>query len=56
MVIVFSMPSSWYYLAMRMLCGVQDLDVHISRGIANRIHRLDRLANNSTGSMHGPCA
>jgi hypothetical protein len=37
-------------------CGVQDLDVHICRAIDNRIHRLDRLANNSTGSMHGPCA
>jgi hypothetical protein len=31
-------------------------DVHFSRAIDNRIHRLDRLANNSTGSMHGPCA
>jgi hypothetical protein len=31
---------------------VQDLDVHVSRAIDNRIHRLDRLANNSTGSMH----
>jgi hypothetical protein len=37
-------------------CGVQDLDVHVSRAIDNRIHRLDRFANNSTGSMHGPCA
>jgi hypothetical protein len=31
-------------------------DVHISRAIDNRIHRLDRLDNDSTGSMHGPCA